>query len=80
MCGICAGKDDAIEGVGEGHLFWISFPFVSAPPASEEANGVTVTNCHLFPLEAPASVEFGRPGFNWLHQTQQNPFLNEEFV
>jgi hypothetical protein len=75
MCGICGGKDDAIEGVGGGHLFWISFPFVSAS-ASEEANGVTVTNCHLFPLEAPASVEFGRPGFNWLRQTQQNPFLN----
>jgi hypothetical protein len=63
MCGISGGKDDAIEGVGEGHLFWISFLFVSAP-ASEEANAVTVTNCHLFPLAAPASVEFGRPGFN----------------
>jgi hypothetical protein len=40
MCGICGGKDDAIEGVGD---LLISFPFVSAP-ASEEANEVTVTN------------------------------------
>ncbi len=75
MCGNCGGKDDAIEGVGERHLFLISIPLVSAP-ASEEANGVTVTNCHFIPLEAPTSVEFGRPGFRWLRQTQQKPILN----
>ena len=66
-------RNDAIEGVGEGHLFCVSFPFVSAP-TSEEADGVTVTSCHLLPLEAPTSVECGGPGFNWLRQTQQNPF------
>jgi hypothetical protein len=75
MCGICGGKDDAIEEVGERHLFWISIPIVSAP-ASEEANEVTGTNCYSFLLEAPASVEFGRPGFHWLRQTRQKPFLN----
>jgi hypothetical protein len=51
---------------------WVSFPFVS-PPASEEANLLSVTNSHFFPLDAPNSVECGGPGFNWKRQTQQKP-------
>ncbi len=51
----------------------VSFPYVSAP-ASEEANLLSVTNCHFFPLDAPNSVESGGPGFNWMRQTQQKPF------
>ena len=55
------------------HVCCVSFPFVS-PPASEEANLLSVTNCHFFLLDAPNSVECGGPGFNWKRQTQQKPF------
>jgi hypothetical protein len=51
----------------------MSFPFVWAP-ASEE------TNWPLLLLDARDSVECGGPSFNWLRQTQQNPFSNQELV
>jgi hypothetical protein len=50
------------KGGGGMHVCCVSFPFVS-PPASEEANLVSVTNCHFFQLDAPNSVECGGLGF-----------------
>ena len=67
-----AEKNDAINGGGEGAG---ELSLVRAP-ASEEAKCVTVGNCPLCLLAAPASVESDGPNYNWLRQTQKKLYSN----
>ena len=55
---------------------WPGELFLVRAPASEETKCVTVGNCPLYLLAAPASVESGGLNYNWLRQIQMKLYSN----